>query len=522
MPLPDAQLETPRVHVPPPVIAIASGKDGVGKSSIVVNLGLTLAKSARRVCVMDFDSGPGNVLFLLGLQARYKAEHLLHQRTLPEILLESHHGLRVLPAAGTLGQHGSYSPPQEQHLADQVSTLEEQFDCVLVDTATGGGAPPAFIAAADMILLVLTPDSACLADTSELVERLEQERRGQYHVLANRVTSQNEAWEVFNRFSSLVQDHSDARLRLLGFVPRDESLSAAAMLQRPVALFPDTDPSARTFHRLVDALDRALSRLPNHTARSHHAWMRRLRTLTARPAPSRTALAQGSDPRVVPDHRAVPENLAEALDRLRDRVEKTWHQDADAEIVGAWIDAIADAYWDHRGEPAIDLAHAVARLIAEAENDTLLVRLRELMENLNKPAPEPDSAVPLETLQANEKRRVAEEAPAREPSAGRAEPRAPAHTKNPPSRSSELLTSEEVSEIRRVWAMDSRELDQKWESAVPLTSDSRGHTGRVVRAHSVDVERFGPQEQIIDMLRQRVPSDEPLADWLSRFGAGNA
>lgn len=516
MPLPDAEPKNPGLHGPPPVIAVASGKDGVGKSSIVVNLGLTLAKSGRRVCVLDFDSGPGNVLFLLGLQAKYKAEQLLRQRRLPEILLESHHGLRLLPAAGTLGQHGPHTASQEQHLGDQVAMLEEQFDWVLLDTAAGG-APPAFIAASDMILLVLTPDSACLADTSELVQRLENERSAEYHVLVNRVASQNEAWEVFNRFSSLVQEHSDVRLRLLGFVPRDESLSAAAMLQRPVALFPDTDPSARTFHRLVDALERAFSRLPDRAAPSTHAWMRRLRTLTARPAPSPAAQGQASNLKAEPEHHARPQDLAAALDSLRERIEKALHHDADAATVAAWVDAIADAYWDQRGQPAIDLARAVARLVSETGNDTLLDRLRELVGSLGEPVQRSESAIRLEPSRL-EAQRVSDSQPPAEP----AQPRAAASATGLGSGSRALLTSEEVAEIQRVWAMDAHELDPKWESAVPLAPAPRRSVGRALRAHSIDVKRFGPQQQIIDMLRRRAPTDEPLADWLRRVGAGNS
>ncbi len=521
MPLPNTGPQTPREHGPPPVVAVASGKDGVGKSSIVVNLGLTLAKAGRRVCVWDFDSGAGHVLFLLGLHPKYKAEQLLlQQRSLPEVLLEAHHGLRLLPAAGTLGQHGPFTPVQERHLADQVVTLEEQFDCVLLDTAAGGGASPAFIAAADLILLVLTPDAACLADTSELVQRLENERNAKYHVLVNRVATQNEAWEVFNRFSSLVQEHSDARLRLLGFVPRDESLSAAAMLQRPVALFPDSDPSARTFLRLADALDRAFSRLP-HTARPTDSWMRRLRMLTTRPSPSRTPATSASDQATAPEPRVLPEDLAETLDGLRERIADALNDDADAATVASWIDAIAAAYWDRRGQPAIDLSRAVARLLAETGHDAMLSRLRALIGTLTGPALSVESEPPTAPERLPEVASEAENAIVSSP-ADPALPRAAASAAGLPSRSRDLLTPEEKAEIQRVWAMDASELDRQWESAVPLTPAPRSGVARTLRAHSIDVKRFGPQQQLIDMLRQRPLTDEPLAEWLRRVGAGNA
>jgi flagellar biosynthesis protein FlhG len=225
------------------------------------------------------------------------------------------------------------------------------------------------------------------------VQQLQSERSAKYHVLVNRVASQNEAWEVFNQFSSLVQEHSDARLRLMGFVPRDESLSAAAMLQRPVALFPDSDPSARTFIRLTDALDRAFARLPAVSIPAD-SWMRRLRMLTGRPGSSRSPVAPPLGTTAAPGPGTTPETLTLTLDRLRARIADALHDDAEAATVASWIDTIAEAYWDQRGEPPIDLLRAIGRLVAEPGHDAMLSRLRELMGTLNGPAQASDYGIP--------------------------------------------------------------------------------------------------------------------------------
>lgn len=508
----DAGLQTPAGHGAPPVVAVVSGRDGVGKSSVVVNLGLALAKAERRICVWDFDSGPGNVLFLLGLQPRYKLEQVLfEQYPLARVMLESQHGLRLLPSAGTLGRHGPFTPAQERHLADEITILVEQCDCFLVDTAGGGGASPAFIASADLILLVLTPDSACLADTSELVQQLENERPGSYQVLVNRVANQNEAWEVFNRFSSLVQEHSGASMRLLGFVPRDESLSAAAMLQRPVALLPDSDPSARTFLRLSDALDRAFARMPARSA-SIESWMRRLRSLPGRPHSARmSAAASGRAPTEAATGPEV--DLATVLDRLRTRIADALDNDAEAVTIATWIDSVAEAYWNRRGEPAVDLSRSLERLAREPGNAAMLSRLRELIDTSDGASA---------AFSATDTPQAGQASPAVVPSSHSVPSRGAPSTTGVPSPAREVLTSEEMAEIQRVWAMDTDQLDRTWESPLPLVSQPRMEYVRPTRAHSIDVNRFGPQQQIIDMLRQRGPTDEPLADWLRRVGAGAA
>jgi flagellar biosynthesis protein FlhG len=464
----------------PPVVAVVSGKDGVGKSSIVVNLALTLAKAGTRVCLWDFDPGPGNALFLLGLQPEYRLEHLLiDSRTLPDIMLEAQHGLRLVPCATSLARHGPFSPVQEQHLADQMAGLEEQFDCILLDVAASGGTPPAFVAASDMVLLVLTPEAGSLSDTSELVQALERERRASYYIVVNRVSNQNEAWEVFNRFSSLVQEQSNAPLRLLGFVQRDESLSAAAMLQRPVALFPESDPSARTFMRLADALEQSFSRLPPGPP-ALDPWMRRLRLLPLRPRPKGRSATPGALARA--DTEACPESgvleVETELETLRARVAALLGESHEPEHIRSWIDGLATDYWDQRGEPAIDLVRAIGRLLEHSSHDVTIRKLRTLLGTSAAPAQEPESAG-----------LVVPAAP-RAPSA-RVYP--PASIEGLPGRGARTGASSAPREARR-------------------TTVTR-------RVHTIDEKRFGPQQDLIDMLRRRAPDDEPLSEWLRRFGS---
>ncbi len=457
----------------PPVVAIASGKDGVGKSSIVVNLALTLARAGTRVCLWDFDPGPGNALFLLGLQPDYRLEHLLtDSRTLPDIMLEAQHGLRLVPCATSLARLGPFSPVQERHLADQMAGLEEQFDCVLLDVAASGGTPPAFVAASDMVLLVLTPEADSLSDTSELVQALEQERRASYHIVVNRVSNQNEAWEVFNRFSSLVQEQSDAPLRLLGFVQRDESLSAAAMLQRPVALFPESDPSARTFMRLADALEQSFSRLPPRPP-ALDPWMRRLRLLPSRPKPRGRGVNPGPVSRA--DKEALPESgvldVATELEALRARLVGLLGASQEPQRIRSWINEIATYYWDQHGEPAIDLVRAIVRLLEDSRDDVTIRELRALLGTSASPAQEAELAGP---------------------------------TRLHPSGSIEGLPGRG---------------GRTGASSAPREARTTTVTRRV---HTIDEKRFGPQQDLIDLLRRHAPDDEPLSEWLRRFGSTEA
>jgi len=249
--------------------------------------------------------------------------------------------------------------------------------------------------------------------------------------------------------------------------------------------------------------------------------MRRLRMLTIRPSPSRAPLIPTPEKAAAAEPGMLPEGLAETLDRLRNRIADVLKDDAEAATVASWIDVIAEAYWDQRGQPAIDLPKAVARLLSETGHDAMLSRLRTLLGTLNGPAWSTESETLTEPEGLPE---VASEtvAPAVGTTAEPAQPHPSASAAELPSRSRHLLTPEEKAEIQRVWAMDAGELDRQWESALPLTSPSRRGVARTLRAHSIDVKRFGPQQKLVDMLRKRTPTDEPLADWLRRIGAGNA
>lgn len=250
----------------PRVIAISSGKGGVGKSSIAVNLGISLAKAGARVCLLDADTGLANTNILLGLTPQFNLDHVLYgAKAIEEVMIDGPHGLKIIPGANGLSECVSLHPRQQLRLTRELARVEGDFDFLLIDTAAGiAEGTLDFVSAAQHALVVITPEPTSLTDAFSLVKLLKR-RRGSihYHVVVNMCSSISQAKEVFHRFSTAVEKYIGVQLHYLGFILRDESMRAAVVLQNPVAMFPDSDPSSRSFVKLADKLDSVTASLPS-------------------------------------------------------------------------------------------------------------------------------------------------------------------------------------------------------------------------------------------------------------------
>src|SRR5215470_8871484 len=156
------------------VVAVASGKGGVGKTNLTANLAVALAACGQRVCILDADLGLANLDVLLGLTPTTNLLHVLSgERRLAEVMLDGPAGVRVIPAASGTEELTALAPAERLRLLDEVDSLDGSLDVLLVDTAAGISANVLhFAAAAADVLVVITPEPTALTDAYALVKVL--------------------------------------------------------------------------------------------------------------------------------------------------------------------------------------------------------------------------------------------------------------------------------------------------------------------------------------------------------------
>lgn len=249
----------------PPIVALTGGKGGVGKTSVAVNLALTLARNGRRVLLLDADTDLANVSILLGQYPDRTLEHAVTgQCALGDVIMEAPYGLHVIAGASGVQQCMDLDGDDADAVLRQLAALEQNYDIILIDTASG--LRPAglhMIALASLACVVITPDPASLTDAFSLLRVLQ--RRGYRRtpgVVVNMAAGASQAQSVYRRFAGAVRRHLETDTDYIGAIWRDESIRQSVELQRPVAMLSESDPSSRQFVTLADEMIRHLARLP--------------------------------------------------------------------------------------------------------------------------------------------------------------------------------------------------------------------------------------------------------------------
>ena len=231
------------VQNPPRVICVTSGKGGVGKTNIVVNLAYSLAKQGKKVVVLDADLNLANVDVLLGLTPRYNLHHVfLGEKSLSDILVTGPAGISILPASSGILEMADLTEEQKLYFLAEMSELGEQIDVLLIDTAAGiNNNVIYFTLAAQERIIVLSPEPTSMTDAYAMIKVLSTRHDvKKFRILINSAHSEKEALAVFRQLT-VVADRFLETLSLdyIGYIPFDGKLPQAVRAQRLVAeIFP--------------------------------------------------------------------------------------------------------------------------------------------------------------------------------------------------------------------------------------------------------------------------------------------
>ncbi len=259
------------------IVAIASGKGGVGKTSLAVNLAVRLASMDRRVVLLDADLGTANADLLCNLTPRYNIAHVIAGRcSLERSMAEAPGGFHLIAGASGLAQVAALNDIQRHKLIDQMEWLEQRADIILIDT--GAGITPnvlSFSTNADQLVVVTTPEPTAVTDAYALVKTAYRKCRGlDVRILINMVSDEVEARSVYERFDAVCKEFLGLTVRYAGYVVHDVHVAAAVRHRRPFTLESPNCQASRCIGRLAHRMDcQAVEPNPQGRLRRLAGWL---------------------------------------------------------------------------------------------------------------------------------------------------------------------------------------------------------------------------------------------------------
>jgi flagellar biosynthesis protein FlhG len=241
------------------VIAITSGKGGVGKTNIVANLGFALSQLGKKVLILDADFGLGNLDVLLGVAPKHNISHVIRgDKTIAEILEEGPGKIKILPAASGIQELTQLTHDQKMQFFTHLDRLIDDMDILLIDTAAGISSNVMdFNVMAHEIIVVVSPEPTSITDAYALMKVLSLKyAEKSCKLLVNQVASPREAQDVFRQLDLVTDRFLDIRIDYFGCVLHDDNLTRGVKHQRLVSdLYPESKAS-RCFSELAKRLSK--------------------------------------------------------------------------------------------------------------------------------------------------------------------------------------------------------------------------------------------------------------------------
>lgn len=250
-------------------IAVTSGKGGVGKTNFAANLGVALSQIGKKVIIFDADLGLANVDVFFDLHPKYNLKHVVSgEKEIEEILLEGPAGVKVVPASSGVEMMANLPERERRRLIIKLGELSNMADVMIVDTAAGiSHNVLAFASAADMVIIMTTPDPAAITDAYATIKVLSRRKKGPFMLVVNMAADESQAREVALSLSLVVRRFLDLELNYIGFIPFDSLVSKALKGQVPLVL---KYPGALASRHIMAIASRICNMLGSSRKRMYH------------------------------------------------------------------------------------------------------------------------------------------------------------------------------------------------------------------------------------------------------------
>jgi flagellar biosynthesis protein FlhG len=242
------------------IITVTSGKGGVGKTNISINLALAYAKTGKKVIVMDADLGLANVNVVLGIIPKYNLYHLIRkQKTMREIIFDTNYGIQIVAGASGFSKIANLTEEERQTFIDELSELSSA-DIIIIDTSAGvSNNVLSFVEAADDVLIVTTPEPTAITDAYGIIKIIATEMDTMnlgLKLVVNRVKSAVEGKKVAERVINIAGQFLNLKIDYLGFVYEDLSVQNSVLRQKPFMINDPNGKASGCLNHLVSRLEK--------------------------------------------------------------------------------------------------------------------------------------------------------------------------------------------------------------------------------------------------------------------------
>ncbi|MBQ2480107.1 MAG: MinD/ParA family protein, partial [Treponema sp.] len=235
------------------IIAITSGKGGVGKTNVAVNMAIAYAEIGKRVILIDGDMGMANVNVLLNIVPRYNLLQVINrQKKMSEIILDTEFGIKFIAGANGFSKIANLSKEELDYFTKEFLSLSNA-DIIIIDTGAGiANNVLQFVAAADEVYVVTTPEPTAITDAYGIIKIISTElvdRESNIKLLVNRVHSADEGKRISERIITIVGQFLNYKVDYIGFVYEDSVVQTAVIRQKPfIVVNPTSRPSVCIKH----------------------------------------------------------------------------------------------------------------------------------------------------------------------------------------------------------------------------------------------------------------------------------
>lgn len=254
------------------VITITSGKGGVGKSNMAVNLAVQFTRMGKKVIIMDADFGLANVEVMFGTIPNYNLSDVIFKgKSIRDIITEGPMGIGFISGGSGVVGLNNLKSEQITFLVHNLTLLNDLCDILIIDTGAGvSDQVMEFVLASPEVVLISTPEPSSLTDSYSLMKAMYKSDRyieggTNVHLVANKVTSESEGKAVYSKMLSVVQKFLGGKLDYLGYVPYDNFLEKSVRNQKVVSIEYPQSKAAKSFENLA-------SRLLQKDSMTHYKW----------------------------------------------------------------------------------------------------------------------------------------------------------------------------------------------------------------------------------------------------------